>query len=389
MEFTALVQAIITQRRESFLCANPFWSAQEAQDYQQLINKYQRDHHIWVASSGSEAHSRWSNKLVALSQSAVLNSAEAVNRHLQIARTDSWIQVLPEFHVGGLGVLVRAKLAEVQVFQGLKSEAQKLKWDPQFFLEQCHRLKPTLSAMVPTQIHDIVQLGAQAPKSLRAIVIGGAALAPHLYKSARALGWPLLPSFGMTECSSQIATAEIASLEQSEFPSLKILPHCQIRCPQGLIEVSSISLLTEYLQKQGDDFVCWNPKKDDWFLTQDLGATEGPHLQVQGRSSRYIKIMGEGVSLDSLTERWQSVAPELSLTTTLTSREVLREQNEIVMVRESEADLSVFQKAFTEFNKNLKAIERVKAVVEVGQIPRSSLGKVLWSELQEIINRKT
>ena len=40
---------------------------------------------------------------------------------------------------------------------------------------------------------------------------GGGALDPSLYKQARDLGWPLLPSYGLTECGSQVATASLSS----------------------------------------------------------------------------------------------------------------------------------------------------------------------------------
>ena len=36
---------------------------------------------------------------------------------------------------------------------------------------------------------------------------GGGAVSDELYRDARALGWRVLPSYGMTECCSQVATA--------------------------------------------------------------------------------------------------------------------------------------------------------------------------------------
>ena len=63
--------------------------------------------HVWLATSGTGG----SLKLVALSRGAMECSALAVNLHLGVARDDVWINALPLFHVGGLGVTVRSHLA--------------------------------------------------------------------------------------------------------------------------------------------------------------------------------------------------------------------------------------------------------------------------------------
>ena len=69
------------------------------------------------------------------------------------------------------------------------------------------RRMPRSSSLVPAQVLDLVRAGLRPPPVLRAIVVGGGAISAELYRDARALGWPVLPSYGMTECCSQIATA--------------------------------------------------------------------------------------------------------------------------------------------------------------------------------------
>ena len=44
------------------------------------------------------------------------------------------------------------------------------------------------------------------PTSLRVTLIGGAALAQPLYEKAIAAGWPLYPSYGMSETAAQLAS---------------------------------------------------------------------------------------------------------------------------------------------------------------------------------------
>ena len=59
--------------------------------------------HVWVATSGTSGRL----KIVALSVGALEASAAAVNRHLCVQPSDCWLNPLPLFHVGGLGITVR------------------------------------------------------------------------------------------------------------------------------------------------------------------------------------------------------------------------------------------------------------------------------------------
>ncbi len=82
------------------------------------------------------------------------------------------------------------------------------------FAEEMNEGAVTLTSLVPTQVHDLVQCALACPPSLRAVVVGGAELDPVLGERARELGWPVLQSYGMTEAASQVATASLASLDR-------------------------------------------------------------------------------------------------------------------------------------------------------------------------------
>ncbi|MEA2488547.1 MAG: o-succinylbenzoate---CoA ligase, partial [Acidobacteriota bacterium] len=161
--------------------------------------------HVLLATSGTTG----ALKLTALSKQGLLASAAAVNRHLESTAADIWCCVLPTFHVGGLGIYARAHLSGAEVIS--------MAWDPVRFAEQA----VTLSALVPAQVRDLLQGGLTPPSSLRAIVIGGGAMSQALYRDALTAGWPVLPSYGMTECCSQIATARPGS------PELILLDHLE------------------------------------------------------------------------------------------------------------------------------------------------------------------
>ncbi|MGE5086897.1 MAG: o-succinylbenzoate--CoA ligase, partial [Bacillota bacterium] len=117
---------------ENLILLNPRWPQEDYQKLQTLAETVQADrgltHHVWIATSGSTADSIGSTKLVALSKTALQASAESVNKHLQANQNDVWTQVLPHFHVGGLGIEIRAQLSGSQVVKALNHG----KWDPEY-----------------------------------------------------------------------------------------------------------------------------------------------------------------------------------------------------------------------------------------------------------------
>ncbi|HEU4888396.1 MAG TPA: AMP-binding protein, partial [Thermoanaerobaculia bacterium] len=206
--------------------------------------------HLWLATSGTTG----ALKLAALSKEAMLASAAAVNRHLEASASDVWGSVLPSFHVGGLGIFARAFLSGGRVV--------RRSWDAQTFAAD---REMTLASLVPAQVSDLVRLRLPSPANLRAVVVGGGALLDAHYCDARALGWPLLSSYGMTETCSQVATATLAS------PELMLLDHLEARTePDGCLAFRGASLFTGYGTERG----LIDPKVDGWLLTEDLGTLD-------------------------------------------------------------------------------------------------------------------
>lgn len=160
---------------------------------------------VLFKTSGSTGAPKW----VALSRHALQVSAQAVNAHLEVAGDACWGLALPLHHVGGFGVMARANQAGC----GLAAFTQR--WQAADFANWLEQQGVTHSALVPTQVHDLVAAGLSAPNSLRAVVVGGGQLAPSLGQAARDLGWPVLASYGMTEAGSQIATQGLECLANS------------------------------------------------------------------------------------------------------------------------------------------------------------------------------
>lgn len=283
----------------SHLMLNPKMPRPEMEQLFQLSQKFSMPETIWIASSGSTKSAQDSVKLIAISKKAFRASAEAVNRHLQVFKRDIWIKCLPDFHVGGLTIFCRAFLLQNQVLQ-------LDRWDARSFAVECQRHSATLTSFVPTQVHDIVEQSILCPKSLRAVVVGGGKLSEDLYNRAIELSWPLLPSFGMTELCSQIATAELDSWKFHR-QDLKLLSHVHAKVTdEGLLMLQSPAMMNGYAQIQNGDAIWREPFSEGWYLTNDFAKIEGELLYPLGRSSEYLKILGEGVNLLRVQDKFEA-----------------------------------------------------------------------------------
>ncbi|HPI40662.1 MAG TPA: AMP-binding protein [Pseudobdellovibrionaceae bacterium] len=308
-----------SQTNDIFL--NPSLDLKTQNSYKSLIeNSIQQTGlkgHIWLATSGTTNQGNGGlGKCVALSKQSFLNSAVAVGQHLDVTKKDIWGLVLPQYHVGGLSIKARCFVS------GQKCEIYTQKWSASLFSNFLSEYKITLTSLVPTQVYDLIAQKIKSPAPLRAVVVGGASLSESLYIEARKLGWPLLPSYGMTETASQVATASLSSLESVIYPQLRVLNHAQLRIVEEnqiestntnksnrnelndeLIQIKCSSLLTGYAYQ--NEFI--DPKIKGWFKTEDRGELSVDpklknvfYIKLLGRSSDYIKIKGEGVSKPAL-----------------------------------------------------------------------------------------
>jgi O-succinylbenzoic acid--CoA ligase len=315
--------------------------------------------HVWIATSGTTGALR----LVALSKNAIRASAEAVNIHLEARAADIWHCVLPTFHVGGLGIYARAALSGSRV---IASE-----WDARQFVQTAIDEHVTLASLVPAQVRDLVAMGERTPGSMRAIVVGGGAMPLDLYAEARELGWPVLPSYGMTETCSQVATA------RGDSPELKLLSHVSVRVgPDQHLAFRGASLLTGYafLDASGEAAFA-DPKIEGWFVSQDRGELHGDTLRPLGRAGEFVKIGGESVDIARLDAILDSLRGETEAAVVPVPDERLG--HVIHLATTSDAVAAVV----AAFNARVSPFERIRAVRRVRAIPRSPLGKLLRTKL--------
>lgn len=289
----------------SGLQLNPKLPQDTRSTFSDLYEKYRHQfspENLWLATSGTTSNTAAgrSGSLIVLSHDALEVSARAVNAHLQVSSQDRWGLALPLFHIGGLMVLIRAALGGIAVSRFDES------WDVRSFHRWLGDARVTLLSLVPTQVFDLVEAGLKAPRGLRAVVVGGARLEPELFRRARDLDWPLLKSYGMTECGSQIATGTFV-----EPDVLRPLSHVEVRSSDGILELRSRALMSAKIEVSGTIIRLTD---GEWFQTSDRGEVIDiagqPALKIHGRVGDVVKILGELVDVARLNDILHSVLAE-------------------------------------------------------------------------------
>ena len=155
------------------------------------------DVRLMLATSGSTGQPR----IISITTSQLLFSAMGSMIRLGHELSDRWLCALPLNHVGGLSMVMRALWAAASLEFALP-------FDPMQFSDRIHSNEVSLCSLVPEMLRRVLRVsgGAQAPKNLRAILIGGDACPSNILKQAKAADYPVSLTWGMTESASQVAT---------------------------------------------------------------------------------------------------------------------------------------------------------------------------------------
>ena len=209
----------------------------------------------------------------------------------------------------------------------------------------------TVVSLVPTQLRRLLDAGARPGARLRVVLLGGAAATPDLLDRARAAGWPVAATYGLTQACSQVA------VDGRALPGLAIS-----LAPDGEILVEGPTVAGGGVLRTGD-----------------LGRfDETGRLHVIGRKSDTIVTGGENVApaeVEAALLAHPAVAdagvfgrPDPEWGEAVTASVVLRSPAEPQELREWVAG-------------RLARFKVPKAVEPVGELPRNPSGKLLRREL--------
>ena len=346
------------------------------------------DGHVLFETSGSSGPPQW----LALSKQALLLSAAAVNRHLEVSEDSCWGVALPAHHVGGFGVAARAFEAacRLQVFSW--------RWEAGAFLVWLAHHGVTHTSLVPTQVHDLVAAGLEAPTSLVAIVVGGGQLDARTGQAARQLGWPVLASYGMTEAGSQIATHGLDLLDSLYQPApLPILPIWQTRVSQtGQLSIAGPALFSGNLRHDGQTWQ-FSQRTDAWHLTADRVELENDQLTPRGRLDTRVKVLGELVDPEAIENELLVLSNGALAAGTFAAGTFAagtfavvalpdaRAGHHLVPVFEAGVNPALAAAVLAAYHEQVPGFRRLQAPQVLKALPRSPLGKLRRAELAQNI----
>jgi o-succinylbenzoate---CoA ligase len=275
---------------------------------------------------------------VVLSYGNVLANALGCFAALGHSRSERWLCPLPLSHVGGLMVLLRSVIAgTTAVLDSWRDDI-------------------TIASLVPTQLSRLLEAGTPPPASLRVVMLGGAPADPTLLTRARDAGWPVAPTYGLTQACSAVTIADPGDTETSGAP----LPGMRVSiAPDGEILVSGPTVAGGGVLRTGD-----------------LGRLSGGRLVVVGRKSDTIVTGGENVApteVEAVLLEHPAVVeagvfgrPDAEWGQAVTA---------FVVVRGPVDDLREFCRA------RLPGFKVPKTISVVDALPRNASGKLLRREL--------
>lgn len=238
-------------------------------------------------------------KGVCLTLANHLRAADSSRRNLDNTAADRWLVNMPFYHIGGLAILFRAATSGLSMVIHDHFDAERT-------IDAIGHQAITHLSVVENTLRRLLDAweSRPGPSKLRAVLAGGGPVDVELLRRARMLGIPVLPTYGLTEASSQVATlhpdAPVAKLMTAGRP----LPQCEveIRNPEGdiappetegEIAIRGPMVATKYWSRSGETTA---RAPDGWLATHDIGVldTDG-YLTISGRMDDMIISGGEKV----------------------------------------------------------------------------------------------
>lgn len=205
---------------------------------------------------------------------AHLASAEGVLAMIPLASDDDWLLSLPLFHVSGQGILWRWLLAGARLTVGERQPLEQA-------LQGC-----THASLVPTQLWRL--LNSEADVSLKAVLLGGAAIPVALTEQARARGIRCWCGYGLTEFASTVCGKEADGAPDVGQP----LPGRALKIVEGEVWLRADSMAAGYWRDGGVQPLV---NEQGWFATRDRGELREGKLTLLGRMDNLFFSGGEGI----------------------------------------------------------------------------------------------
>jgi O-succinylbenzoic acid--CoA ligase len=307
----------------------------------------------------------------------------ASRQRIELDSVDVWLACLPMFHIAGLSIQLRCLQAGAAMLLHDGFDSASVWRDLQ-------QRGVTHISLVPTMLVRLLDQAADAPppQSLRVVLVGGGPLSSALAKRAILAGWPLYPTYGMSETASQVATLGEIPEEWRSTDVGKPLEGVQVDivdqsgCKtygKGRIQISGPTVMVGYSNPEGNSGVGLN---DGHFISNDLGRIDtNGHLHVLGRADDVIVSGGENIHPHEVEEQLLC-CPGVDEVAVSALPDVLWGQRLVALVVGSVTETDFFCWC----QMRLPRFQRPGRVIKVKALIRNSVGKIDRRALREFID---
>lgn len=339
-----------------------------------------------LQTSGTTAQA----KLVPLSEENLFCAAQALIASLGLSEEDRGLNLLPQFHIGGLWDLIAGPLFSggSVICGGTFSTAA--------FEKGC-AMEPTWTQLVPTMLRSVVESPATAivakTSGIRFVRSVSAALPQALkLESERTLGIPVIEIYGMSESAGVIASTPLAGSQQRlgsvglpVGPEVLILDRAgNVVQPgeEGEVVLRGKQVVSGYLLASPTDNAAF---AHDGFHTGDLGRVDAAgYLWLSGRIKDMINRGGEKIAPAEIEDALLFLPWVRDVAAFGIPHPTLGEDIAVAVVFsmvETEAVLLAQTRAAL---RSLLGYHRTPAhILSVGEIPRTRGGKIQRQRLAQ------
>lgn len=221
-------------------------------------------------------------------------SAHAWAGLLQPRPSDRWLACLPLFHVAGLALITRTTRwgAPLEVMPAFDAAELSRSLDAGV----------THLSLVAAQLRRLLvsRQGSPVPPTLRAILLGGGPIPVDLVVQARAAGYPVLTTYGMTETGSGVVSGGSDDATLEDPLAGRPLPGVKLRIePDGAPDGSGEVLVSGgmvFAGYVGDTDGSAAKLRHGWLHSGDIGTLDSEGLlRIVDRRADLIVSGGENI----------------------------------------------------------------------------------------------
>jgi O-succinylbenzoic acid--CoA ligase len=335
---------------------------------------------LLIATSGTQGEP----KAVMLGGANLQAGVLASRSCLPLQAGDTWLACLPLYHIGGMAILYRCAEAgaAVVLHEG---------FDPLRVWNDLEKYCVTHISLVPAMLARLLDIYHDAPPpALKVALIGGGPLSATLAERARAAGWPIYASYGMSETGSQVAT--LCDLPQGWEPGQvgPPLPGFEVEVVGedglptsgiGRIRIRGAAVMAGYASPHRQTGL---GLAQGWFTSGDLGCIDAQgNLTVRGRHDDMLVSGGSNVHPEQVEEVLKRCPGVADAALTSVADDVWGDL--LVAAVVAEADDEALEKWC---RNELAGAMRPRRFIYLPALPRNALGKLDRQALRDLVRRK-